>query len=321
MKVLLTGGNGMLGTSIRAEWAAGAPVGDLIPVTRNDADLMDAQATRRMVERIAPDVVIHAAARVGGIAANIENPTGFLMDNLVIDTNLYRAAMESGVRNFLYFGSSCMYPKDYRQPLVESDVLAAPLEPTNEGYAISKIAAAKLAEYASVQFGLNYRVIIPSNLYGPHDDFSLGHGHLVAAAIAKVHAAKVNQARSVDVWGDGTARREFTYVGDLAAWVVRSVSSMGDWPVMMNVGFGTDHSVLDYYRAAVNVVGYDVQLKTDPTKPAGMHQKLMNSGVARTFGWNPSTQLLDGMRLAYAQYLKSLSDLPGETTEVLEQPR
>lgn len=311
----------MLGTSIRAEWDADVCGGELIPVTRKDADLSDTLATRRLIEQVAPDVVIHAAAHVGGIAANIANPTGFLMDNLVMDSNVYRAAMDAGVKNFLYFGSSCMYPKDYRQPLVESDMLAAPLEPTNEGYAISKIAAAKYAEYASTQFGLNYRVLIPSNLYGPNDDYSLGQGHLVAAAIAKVHAAKTSGAASVDVWGDGTARREFTYVGDLASWVVRSLASMGDWPVMMNVGFGDDHSVLDYYRAAVEVVGYEVELKTDPSKPAGMHQKLMSSEIARGFGWNPTTSLLEGMRTAYEQYLDSRPVSPGELTDDLEQSR
>lgn len=306
MRVLLTGGNGMLARAINQEWRATGRSDELIPVTRADADLRDQAAVRALVERVQPDLVIHAAARVGGIAANVADPAGFLMDNLQIDSNLLSASLDSGVARFLYFGSSCMYPKDYRQPLVESDVLAAPLEPTNEGYALSKIAAARFCEYVARQFGHDYRVIIPSNLYGPHDDFSLDRGHLVAATIAKAHHAKASGAAAIDVWGDGTARREFTYVGDLAGWIVSNLDGMHEWPGLMNVGQGEDHSVLDYYRAALTVVGYECALVTDPSKPAGMKRKLMDSSLAAGFGWTPSTTLVDGMRQSYDAYLRTL---------------
>ncbi len=305
MRALLTGGNGMLARSIQVAWGQQRAGDELVVVTRADADLTDPVATRRLVENIQPDVVLHAAARVGGIAANIADPTGFLMDNLLIDSSVLKAARETDVAKFLYFGSSCMYPRDYRQPLVESDLLSAPLEPTNEGYALSKIVGAKYCEYVSGQYGLSYRVIIPSNLYGPNDDYSLGHAHLVAAAIAKAHSAKISGASSIEVWGDGTARREFTYVGDLANWVVMHLDEMDAWPTMMNVGYGQDYSVLDYYRAAMAVVGYECELATDPSKPAGMHQKLMTSEVATHYGWKPQTDLLDGMRLAYHRYLET----------------
>ncbi|WP_206535691.1 NAD-dependent epimerase/dehydratase family protein [Microbacterium sp. 4R-513] len=191
------------------------------------------------------------------------------------------------------------------------DVLAAPLEPTNEGYALAKITSARYCEYVSAQLGYDYRVVIPSNLYGPHDDFSLERAHLVAATIAKAHRAKESGATSIDVWGDGTARREFTYVGDLADWVVEHLDSIGDWPTLMNVGQGDDHSVLDYYRAALETVGYECELVTDPSKPAGMHQKLMDSSLAADFGWKPSTSLVEGMRRSYEAYLASAA----QTTE------
>lgn len=307
MRVLLTGGNGMLARSIAEAWSARGMADELVPVTRRDADLRDLDATRDLFARIEPDAVIHAAARVGGIAANIADPAGFLMDNVRLDSSVLTAALERGVDRFLYFGSSCMYPKDYRQPLVESDVLAAPLEPTNEGYALSKISSARFCEYVSGQHGLTWRVLIPSNLYGPNDDYSLGQGHLVAAAIAKAHRAKTDRSSSIEVWGDGTARREFTYVGDLASWVVDNISAMHDWPTLMNVGKGDDHSVRDYYEAALRTVGYACELALDPSKPAGMHQKLMDSSVARSFGWAPATGLDEGMRISYDRYLDSPS--------------
>ncbi len=306
MRVLLTGGNGMLARSIESAWDAGNH--ELVPVTRADADLTDAAATRALFEKVRPDAVIHTAARVGGIAANIANPTGFLMDNLLIDTSVLNAAVAVGAENFIYAGSSCMYPRDHRQPLVESDVLAAPLEPTNEGYAISKIAAAKYCEYVLRERGWNYKVIIPSNLYGPDDNYSLSSGHLVGAALAKVHAAKEAGAATVDVWGDGTARREFTFVGDLATWIAGNIDASAEWPAMLNVGYGADFSVLEFYEFAREVVGYDVEFVLDSSKPAGMHQKLMDSSMATTdHGWKPTTHPRQGMATAYDRYLTTLS--------------
>lgn len=297
----------MLARSIAEAWQGRGCTDELVPVTRRDADLRDLEATRALFRRVAPDVVVHAAARVGGIAANIADPVGFLMDNVRLDSSVLTAAQEQGVERLLYFGSSCMYPKDYRQPLVESDVLAAPLEPTNEGYALSKISSARYCQYAAAQFGYTYRVLIPSNLYGPNDDYSLGQGHLVAAAIAKAHHAKQTGATEIEVWGDGTARREFTFVGDLATWVVDHLPTMDEWPSLMNIGKGEDHSVLDYYEAALRTVGYECELTLDATKPAGMKQKLMDSSVARSHGWAPTTDLDAGMRASYDRYLQSIT--------------
>jgi GDP-L-fucose synthase len=305
---MVTGANGMLASNIiRSLSAPGKNSVEVIPVTRKDADLRDAGATHRLIKKHRPNVIVHAAARVGGIAANVAQPAEFLMDNLLIDSSVLRSSVDLGIERFLYFGSSCMYPRDYRQPLVEEDVLAAQLEPTNEGYALSKITAAKYCEYVSQQYGMYYRVLVPSNLYGPGDDYTLGRSHLVAAAIAKVHAAKTSDSPSIDVWGDGAARREFTYVADLAEWVAGNLGSMKAWPALMNVGLGVDHSVEEYYRIALDVVGYDATLAFDASQPVGMKQKLMDSSRAVEHGWNPKTKIREGMARAYRAYLDTLT--------------
>ena len=301
MTVMLTGGHGMLGKSIQRAWADSGE--QLRAVGRSDADLTDISEVRAMLDRLKPDAIIHTAAKVGGIAANMNSQSAFLMDNLLIDSSVLKTALETGVRRVIYIGSSCMYPKDFRQPLVEGDVLAGPLEPTNEGYAIAKIAGARYCQYVSEKFGVDFNVIIPSNLYGPDDDYSPQLGHLVASALRKAHEAKVTGAKSIDVWGDGLARREFTYVGDLASWLATAFSSIGTWPSLMNVGLGIDHSVIEYYRNALDTVGYDCDLVTDPSKPAGMRQKLMDSSLARDFGWSPATGMAEGMRRAYERFL------------------
>jgi GDP-L-fucose synthase len=293
----------MLGSSIAAQWALQRPDDQLVAVTREDVDLRDGAATRTFIARTGPDAVIHAAAVVGGIAAKIEHPTRYLLDNLLIDSSVIGAAIEAGVPELLNVGSAAVYPESYRQPFLEGDVLAAALEPANEGYAIAKIAGMKLCEYASDEFGLAYRTAIPSNLYGPNDDYSLSHGHLIAAALAKVHEAHALGSQSVLVWGDGTARREFTFSTDLAAWLVGQVGRLREWPARVNLGSGSDRSIADYYEAAKSVVGYEGGFEFDVTKPAGMHQRLLDSGIARSLGWAPPTSLLDGMALSYQSYL------------------
>lgn len=302
MRVALTGGRGMLATAVAEAWSEAHPDDEVVRLSRDDADLRDAAATRELLERVQPELLIHAAARVGGIAANVADPTGFLMDNVLLDSSVLHASLELGVPKLIYVGSSCMYPKDYRQPLVESDMLAAPLEPTNEGYALAKIVSARFCAYATAQHGVDYKVIVPSNLYGPGDDYATGRSHLVAAAIAKTDRARADGVDYVEVWGDGTARREFTYVGDVADWLVRAVGSMHEWPDMLNVGAGVDHSVLDFYRAAARVTGFDGRFELQPDKPSGMQMKLMDSSAAAAWGWSPTTSLEDGMQRAYAAY-------------------
>lgn len=293
----------MLGSSIVTKWNDLRPQDDVVGISRHDVDLRDPAATKAVLDDVRPDAVIHCAAQVGGIAANIADPTGFLMNNLTLDQSVINGARETGVEQFIYIGSSCMYPRNYRQPLLEGDVLAAPLEPTNEAYALAKISGSKFCEYVSTQYGVSYKTIIPSNLYGPNDDYTSGRSHLVAAAISKLNSAHEAGESDVEIWGDGTARREFTYVDDLGDWLVRFFDDQPEWPSLLNVGCGYDHSVLEYYQFAKEVVGFEGGFTFDVSKPAGMHQKLMDSSLARQFGWNPSTGILAGMTTAYERFL------------------
>jgi GDP-L-fucose synthase len=292
----------MLGRSIAEQWRASRPDDELVVVTRAEADLRDPEATRAVFAEARPDVVIHAAAKVGGIVAKLEHPTTYLLDNLLLDASVLSTARELGIRDVLYVASAAVYPEHYRQPFVEQDVLAAPLEPANEGYALAKIAGLKLCEYISREYGYNYRVAVPSNLYGPNDDYSLSHGHLIAAALAKVHTAQQSGADSVNIWGDGTARREFTYVVDLAEWIVAQAGNLAEWPALLNLGQGRDHSITEYYEAAAATVGFTGTFDYDTSKPAGMHERILDSSAARALGWNPQTSILDGMAEAYRQF-------------------
>ncbi|MEV8252581.1 NAD-dependent epimerase/dehydratase family protein [Rhodoglobus sp. NPDC076762] len=307
LRALLTGGNGMLGSSIAQAWRLARPDDQLIVITRADVDLTDKEATAAIIAREKPDLVIHAAAKVGGIQDKISRPVIYLLDNLLIDTSVIAGAIDAGVQNLLYIGSAVVYPEHYRQPFREGDVLAGPLESANEGYAIAKIAATKLCEYAATQYGFSYKVAAPSNLYGPNDDYSLGHGHLVAAAIAKIQAAKNAGSDTVEVWGDGTARREFTYVVDLAEWLVDQADKLAHWPPMLNLGYGADHSIREYYEAAAAAIEYTGGFDYDTSKPAGMHQRILDSTAARALGWNPTTSIEDGMAESYRQFLASNS--------------
>jgi len=295
----------MLGSSIAAEWRTQRPLDELVVATRKDADLRNRTQTREFFAASRPDAIIHAAAKVGGIQAKIAQPTSYLLDNLLLDSSVLSAAIELKIPELVYVSSAAIYPAEVRQPIVEADLLGGPLESANEGYSLAKIAAGKVCEYASRQFGFRYRVVAPSNLYGPHDDYSLGNGHLVAAAIAKIHAAHVARSPKVEVWGDGTARREFTYVNDLAQWLVSQVGFLDDWPDVLNLGCGTDHSVAEYYDVAKKVVGYNGSFVFDTSKPSGVPRRLLDSSRARALGWNPATPLETGMAASYTKFLTS----------------
>jgi len=295
----------MVGSSLTRALEA-SQVASAVGLSRADLDLRDPGALAKILTQEQPDVLIHAAAKVGGIEANIKNAFEFLANNLTMDANVIQSSISAGVPNLLYLGSSCMYPKDYRQPLVEGDLLAGPLEPTNEGSAIAKIAASKLCELASSSFGLNYRTIIPSNLFGPGDNFKPGSSHLIASVIRKVHEAKLAGSSQVEVWGSGSARREFTYVGDLASWVVASLPRIFELPSNLNLGIGKDHSIDEFYAAAMSAMEYEVPLAHDASKPEGMKAKLMDSSHARQHhAWDPKTDLLTGVKMTYKWFLES----------------
>ena len=272
---------------------------------RDELDLRNKVDVRKYIEKLAPDLIIHAAGRVGGIKANMAFPFEFLLENLEVGTNIISCAAEVGINRLLNLASSCIYPNDVGGTLTEDMILSGRLEPTNEGYALAKIAALRLCEFANVRSDrIQYKTLIPCNLYGPHDKFDLASAHLIPAIIAKVHSAKLRREPTVEIWGDGSAKREFMYAEDLANVVLRAARDYDQVPSLMNVGLGHDHSVLDYYRAVADVAGWQGEFSFDLTKPTGMKRKLLNVDRQTAWGFLPAHSLSDGIRKTYDFYLR-----------------
>lgn len=303
MQIFLTGGSGMLGRAIMRIAKTEFPKLDLVAPSRAELPLDDAEAVTAFYAAHDFDLVLHAAAKVGGIAANIADPVGFLSENLQINRNVIAGAHSADVKQFVFFGSSCMYPKDYRQPLVETDVLAAPLEPTNEGYALSKITGAKLCEYIDALPNRDYKTLIPCNLFGIEDHFGSSASHLIAAVVTKIVDAHTENAPEVSIWGSGKARREFLFVDDLARFILENINQVSAFPKYMNIGYGNDFSIDEYYKMVADVAKYDGTFTYDTDKPEGMMQKLMDSSVAiNSFGWKPHTPMTAAINLVVAAY-------------------
>ncbi len=301
MRVFLTGGSGMVGRNI-LEHPHFSKHQILSPCSAK-LDLLDRDAVRKTLSVWMPDIVIHAAGRVGGIQANMSNPIGFLQDNLDMGVNVIASANSLGIPNLLNLSSSCMYPKDASNPLTENMILTGALEPTNEGYALAKIVTTRLCEYISREdANKNYKTVIPCNLYGPYDKYDPSNSHMIPAVIHKLHEAKENGVKIVDIWGDGEARREFMSARDLAEFICYSIDHYQNMPQNLNVGFGMDYSIQEYYQAIASVVGYKGTFQYDTSKPVGMKQKLMDDSGLNGFGWRPKISLKDGLIDAYQFY-------------------
>lgn len=301
MKIFITGSSGMVGRNLMEH--SEAHKYHILAPSSKQLNLLSADAVINYLNEHKPDMVIHCAGVVGGIQANIANPVKFFFDNMQIALNVINGAKLSGVSRLLNLGSSCMYPHSAVNPLKESAVLTGELEPTNEGYALAKVAAARLCDYISRQHPeLQYKTIIPCNLYGRYDKFGAHNSHMIPAVIAKIDMAIKNNAQEIDIWGDGEARREFMYAGDLADFIYTALDNFEDMPQLLNVGLGYDFTVNQYYQAASSVLGYQGRFVHDLSKPVGMKQKLIDTTKLNAFGWKAKTSLEDGIRQTYQFY-------------------
>ena len=304
-KIFVAGHRGMVGSAlIRGLETAG--FSKLLKRDRSELDLGDSEAVTKFFCNEKPEVVIFAAAKVGGIKANNEQPVEFLLENLRVQNNVIAAAHESGVRKLLFLGSSCIYPKLAPQPIPESALLNGPLEPTNEAYAIAKIAGVKLCQAFSREYGANFISAMPTNLYGPNDNFDLETSHVLAALLRKAYEAKKSSARELVVWGTGTPRREFLHVDDCASACLFLLEKY-DSPEIINVGCGEDISIHELAELICDVVGFDGELSWDKTKPDGTPRKLLDLSKLRGLGWTPTIPLRDGIAKTYEWFLKNVA--------------
>ncbi len=304
-KIFVAGHRGMVGSAlIRALEAAG--FSKLLKRDRSELDLGDSAAVSKFFAKEKPEVVIFAAAKVGGIKANNDQPVEFLLENLRVQNSVIAAAHENGARKLLFLGSSCIYPKLAPQPIPESALLSGPLEPTNEAYAIAKIAGVKLCQAFSREYGANFVSAMPTNLYGPNDNFDLETSHVLAALLRKAFEAKKSSARELVVWGTGTPRREFLHVDDCASACLFLLEKY-DSPEIVNVGCGEDISIRELAELVCEVVGFDGELSWDKTKPDGPPRKLLDVSKLRGLGWTPTIPLRDGIAQTYDWFLKNVA--------------
>lgn len=302
---MVTGSTGMVGRNFLEDGRSFRY--EMFHPSSAELDLLSRDAVRRYIARVHPDLIIHCAGRVGGIQANIQNPTAFLIDNFEMGKNIVMAAAEVGVRGLINLASSCVYPKDHTDLLVEDDILSGPLEPTNEGYAIAKIAVMRLCQYICRQSPtLQYKTFIPCNLYGPYDKFDPNTSHLIPAILRKTYEAKIRRSGAVEIWGDGEARREFMYVGDLVDALYCAIDRLQSLPETVNVGLGYDHSVNEYYRLAAEVVGFTGVFIHDLSKPVGMRRKCTSVERMSQWGWKASVDLRTGLEHTYSYFKNTI---------------
>ncbi|NWE45773.1 GDP-L-fucose synthase family protein [Pseudomonas gingeri] len=303
IRILLTGGGGMVGRNVLDH--SGIAAFEVLAPRSTELDLRDFAAVQSYLAKHKPDMIVHAAGKVGGIQANIREPVAFLLDNLDMGRNIVWAARQAGIKSLINLGSSCMYPRNYSGALAEEMVLKGELEPTNEGYALAKVATARLCEYIMKEdAAFQYKTLIPCNIYGRFDKFDPQHSHLLPAVIHKIHTAKSNGDKVVEIWGDGSARREFMYGGDLADAIVHAIEKFDTLPAYMNVGLGHDYSINEYYEAVAAVMGYQGRFEHDLNKPVGMARKLVSIERQEKWGWQPCHTLQEGVEKTYRYYLE-----------------
>ena len=311
-KVLVFGHKGMVGSAILRQLKKIKKIQKILTISRKNLDLTNQADVNKYIKRNKPTLVIICAAKVGGIEANSKFPAEFLYENSMIEANIIHSSYTSGVKNLLFLGSSCIYPKLAKQPIKEEYLLSHYLEPTNEAYAIAKILGLKLCESYSKQYGLDYRSIMPSNLYGQGDNYHPTDSHVIPALIRRFHNAKIKNLKEVSVWGSGKPKREFLYVDDLAKACVSIINTnkkryrkiLNNKTSHINVGYGTDITIKELIKVIAKVTGYKEKIKFDTSKPDGTPRKLLDISLIKTLGWKPTFDLESGLNVTYEFFKK-----------------
>ena len=302
MLVYVAGINGMVGSAVATELRNAGHL--VIGKTSHELDLTNRLEVLKALSECKPDSLVIAAAKVGGIAANMKAPVDFLSTNLQIQTNLLDAAHKAEISKVLFLGSSCIYPKSAKQPIQETELLNGPLEPTNESYAIAKIAGIKLIQAYRSQFGHNWISAMPTNLYGPNDNFNVNTAHVLPALIHRFHLAKIHKQPSIKVWGDGSALREFLHVSDLARAISRLLASYND-ALPINIGSGHEISIKHLAGLISKNTGYTGEIELDESQPNGVPRKLLDSSLINNLGWSPTIDLDHGISSTYSWFLEN----------------
>ena len=303
--IYLSGSRGMVGKNF-LDHAESKNYKILAP-NRSELNLLNYPDVDAFISHNKPDLIIHAAGVVGGIQANIEQPVKFLIENMKMGVNILNASRKNKVQKFINLSSSCIYPRNSNIALTEEQLLTGELEPTNEGYALAKLTITRLCEYINREDNsFSYKTIIPCNLYGKYDNFKPSSSHMVPGAIRKIHEAKEKNSETVDIWGDGQARREFMFTSDLADFIYYSIKHFDKMPQNINVGIGTDYNINEYYKIIADVIGFKGKFKNDLSKPTGMKRKLIDNKKLKKFGWSHKTSLESGIKQTYEYFLDKI---------------
>jgi len=306
-KIYVAGHNGMVGSAIVRRLKADGYM-NIVSRCHSELDLTQQSAVEGFFVEENPEYVFMAAARVGGIMANMSEQVQFLLENLQMDCSIIDSAYRHGVKKLLFLGSSCIYPQNAKQPIPEKSLLTGSLEPTNEGYAIAKIAGIKLCEYFKKQYGADFISIMPCNLYGYNDNFNTERSHMLPALIRRFHEAKVNNSDTVTVWGTGKAYRELLFVDDLANACVFVMNNFSGND-LLNVGYGVDYTIAEIADMLRKISGFEGSIIYDSTKPDGMFRKIVDSSRIRVMGWKPEVELYEGIRMTYNWYVNNIDNI------------
>ena len=303
MKILITGSSGFVGTNFLKD--VRTKNYEILSPPSSELDLMNKKSVEAYLNKFFPDLIINAAGRVGGIVENINNQYDFLLTNTTLNINLISSAVDAGIKNLINLSSSCIYPRDIDRPIKETDLFSSPLETTNEGYALAKIIGLKLTEYIANEKQLNYKTIIPCNLYGPYDNFDEKSGHMIASVIRRIHNAKVNKIKKIEIWGDGSARREFMYVSDLIDFIFFAIKNITKLPKVLNLGTGIDYSIKEYYDLISKTISFDGTYEYNLSKPIGMNKKLVDTSLINELDWRHKYGVEEGIKETYKFYIEN----------------